>query len=101
MAVIHMAKNIKYAKDKWTANVEGKGEYWQERVNEAIKNDEFCKGIAEFLGVRSCSPVIAERWAKGVKGKASAYNEGVRGKGDKWARKYASKMAGVSPREED
>jgi len=92
---------IKNAKKKWEDKVEGKGAYWQKRVNEAIENDKFCTGVAEFLGVKSCSTEVAKSWQEGVKNKANAFNEGVKGKSGKWAKNYAEKMAGVSVREEE
>lgn len=59
------------------------------------KEDEFCRGVAEFLGVGSCNPEVLSAYREGIADvTASDFDAAVRGKEDKWAREYREKMAG-------
>jgi len=68
------------AKGKSTLEIAQKR--WEENTQE--KGEEYCSGIARFLGVLQCNPNVEK-----------AFTKGVRGKGSKWARNYREKMAGV------
>jgi len=92
----YMAKeksNLERASKKWTENTSGKN--WKAGVTG--KGGDFCEGVAEFLGVKSCNPETAKAWTEGVEGvSVEDFNAAVKGKGSKWARRYAEKMGGVA-----
>jgi hypothetical protein len=67
---------------KGKSTLESAQRKWEENTQE--KGEEYCEGLARFLGVKACNPAIEK-----------AFTEGVKGKGAKWARNYAKKMAGT------
>jgi hypothetical protein len=82
---------IETAKKKWARKV--KGEKWKRGVTG--KESEYCSGVAEFLGVGTCNPERAAAWREGVDSVSAAdFDKAVRGKEEKWARRYREKMAG-------
>jgi len=85
-----MAK-VELAKKKWERKV--KGDKWKKGVTG--KEDEFCRGVAEFLGVPTCNPDRMTAFREGVDAvTASDFDAAVKGKEEKWARRYKEKMAG-------
>jgi len=83
---------LETAKKKWARKV--KGEKWKAGVTG--KEDAFCKGIAEFLGTGTCNPEVMANYREGVAAVSAAdFDAAVRGKEEKWARRYREKMAGV------
>jgi hypothetical protein len=82
---------VELAKRKWVRKV--KGSKWKSGVTG--KEDEWCKGVAEFLGVSTCSPERLTAFREGIAGvSASDFDTAVRGKEEKWARRYREKMVG-------
>jgi hypothetical protein len=79
------------AKKKWKRKV--KGEKWKKGVTG--KENDFCEGIKEFLGVTSCNPDIVNAWRTGVEEvTASQFDHAVSGKEEKWFERYKEKMSG-------
>jgi hypothetical protein len=82
---------LEAAKKKWARKV--KGERWKAGVTG--KEDEYCKGVAEFLGVATCNPERLAAYREGIAATSAEYfDTRVRGKEEKWARRYKEKMAG-------
>jgi len=82
---------IETAKKKWARKV--KGDKWKKGVTG--KETDYCKGVAEFLGVRTCNPERSAAWREGVDAVSAAdFDKAVSGKEEKWASKYREKMAG-------
>jgi len=82
---------VELAKKKWVRKV--KGEKWKKGVTG--KEDEFCKGVAEFLGVGTCNPEVLQHYREGVAAVSAAdFDAAVKGKEEKWIRRYREKMAG-------
>jgi hypothetical protein len=78
------------AKRKWARKV--KGEKWKRGVTG--KESEYCSGVAAFLGVSTCNPERASAWREGVNAvSATDFDNAVRGKEEKWFRRYKEKMA--------
>jgi len=89
MAILATAKE-KYRR-KMT--VEKRGDVWKKMVTD--KSDEYCKGVARFLGVATCAPERASAFKAGVDAITAAdFNAAVEGKEEKWAARYKEKMAG-------
>jgi len=83
--------SLELAKKKWARKV--RGDRWKQGVTG--KEDSYCRGIAEFLGVATCNPIRMQRWREGVDAVSAAdFDAAVRGKEEKWARKYKEAMAG-------
>jgi hypothetical protein len=79
------------AKKKWKRKV--KGEKWKKNVTG--KENDFCEGIKEFLGVSTCNPDVVSNWREGVDNvSASDFDKSVSGKEEKWFNKYKEKMSG-------
>ena len=79
------------AKQKWRRKVTG--DRWKAGVSG--KADEYCSGIARFLGVSSCNPEIKERYRQGVDAvTAEMFNQAVAGKEEKWFENYKKAMVG-------
>ncbi|RLF78770.1 hypothetical protein DRN32_06320 [Thermococci archaeon] len=85
---------ITSAKKKWGAKMPLKGPAWKKGVETAIKGDHYSKGLKEFLEGREPNPEIVKMW-KEMTGKVTAedFASAVRGKEEKWARRYLSVMA--------
>lgn len=84
--------SVELAKKKWREKVSGAK--WKKGVTG--KEDEFCRGIAEFLGVATCNPDILEAYRSGVaRVSAEDFEAAIRGKEEKWLRRYREKMAGM------
>jgi hypothetical protein len=82
---------IELAKAKWARKV--KGEKWKRGVTG--KESEYCRGIAEFLGVGTCNPEKLNAYREGIAAvSASDFDAAVSGKQEKWARRYREAMAG-------
>lgn len=80
------------AKKKWRRKV--KGEKWKRGVTG--KEDEFCKGVAEFLGVPTCNPEVLQAYREGINAVSAAdFDRAVSGKEEKWLQRYREKMAGA------
>lgn len=79
------------AKQKWARKVSGSA--WKEGVKG--KDSAYCQGVADFLGVSSCSADKKSAWSSGVEAvSASDFDRAVSGKEDKWLRNYREEMAG-------
>ncbi|MCJ7816743.1 MAG: hypothetical protein MUP55_02695 [Candidatus Aenigmarchaeota archaeon] len=82
---------IKLAQGKWENKVNGTA--WKSGVTG--KGGDYCDGVAEFLGVSSCNPSVQSAFTRGVdRVSANDFDSAVKGKGSKWARRYAEKMGG-------
>ncbi|MEM4977394.1 MAG: hypothetical protein QXT64_08730, partial [Desulfurococcaceae archaeon] len=84
---------VELAKKKWARKV--KGEKWKQGVTG--KETAYCKGVAEFLGVKTCNPDRLTAYREGVAAVSAAdFDAAVRGKEEKWFERYKEKMAGQS-----
>jgi len=82
---------IELAKKKWARKV--KGERWKKGVTG--KESEYCKGVAEFLGVKTCNSERLQAYREGIADvSASDFDAAVKGKEERWAERYKEKMAG-------
>jgi len=82
---------VELAKKKYRRKV--KGEVWKKGVTG--KESEYCKGVAEFLGVSTCNPERLQAYREGIAEVSAAdFDAAVKGKEEKWARRYREKMAG-------
>jgi hypothetical protein len=82
---------VETAKKKWKLKV--KGERWKRGVTG--KGSEYCKGIADFLGVSTCKAERQSAYTAGVEAVSAAdFDKAVSGKEEKWERRYREKMAG-------
>jgi hypothetical protein len=82
---------IETAKKKWARKV--KGDKWKRGVTG--KESDFCSGVAEFLGVGTCNPDVLTAYREGIADVSAAdFDAAVRGKEEKWAKRYREKMAG-------
>jgi hypothetical protein len=80
---------IELAKRKWARKV--KGEKWKRGVTG--KESDYCKGVAEFLGVGTCNPERLQAYREGIAAvSADDFDAAVRGKEEKWADRYREKM---------
>ncbi|MHA1291101.1 MAG: hypothetical protein ACTSQJ_00365 [Promethearchaeota archaeon] len=76
------------AADKWERKTSGKGSAWKKGVEG--KSGVYAKEVCEFIGrdPSACSST-GSRWQSGVGAVTpEKFNERVRGKKDKWKRKY-------------
>jgi len=84
-----MAK-IDLSKEKWERKMANVGPRWKKRVTD--KKDAYKSGIETFTG-RPANPEKVELWAKGVEAVSpEEFQEAVKGKGEKWARRYLEAM---------
>jgi hypothetical protein len=82
---------IELAKKKWARKVTG--EKWKRGVTG--KESDYCKGVAEFLGVGTCNPEKLAAYREGIAAVSAAdFDAAVRGKQEKWATRYREAMAG-------
>jgi len=80
---------VALAKSKWARKV--KGSAWKAGVSG--KEAEFCKGVAEFLGVGTCKSMRAANYAAGTGAvTAGDFDSAVSGKQDRWERRYREAM---------
>jgi hypothetical protein len=85
---------IDLAMRKWEAKTAGKGSKWKRMVTG--KEDAFCKGVAEFIGVGSCAPDVLTSFREGVaRVGPEDYEAAVRGKAPKWRTRYVEAMSGA------
>jgi len=63
---------VAVAKEKWIRKTK-------------VASEDYCKGIADFLGVGSCNPYIKDKWSRRV-----GTTEGA----EAWERGYRARMAG-------
>ncbi len=86
-----MATKLELGKKKWVRKV--KGEKWKKGVTG--KENAFCEGVAKAAGKPTCNPEIAAEWRAGVDAVSAAdFDAAVRGKEDKWMRRWIEKMTG-------
>jgi len=84
---------IDLAARKWGEKMPQKGAAWKKGVTG--KETAYCKGVAEFIGVGTCNPERLEAYRAGVaRVSAEDFATAVRGKEEKWKRRYIEKMAG-------
>lgn len=95
-------KTIDEAKEKWDRQMKTAPRYWKSAVQEAVADDRFCKGIAEFIGTKTCNTDISEKWATRVGAVSEKdFANAVANKGAVWKKNYIRKMAGVRRGEEE
>jgi hypothetical protein len=84
---------IDLAEKKWARKMATAGPRWKAHVTG--KESAYCKGVAEFLGVATCSPEKMTAYREGV-GAVSAedFATAVRGKEAKWRARYTEAMVG-------
>ncbi len=90
-----MAKaKIDLAKEKWARKMTTTApDNWKRGVTG--KEDAYCRGVAEFIGVATCNPQRKEAWRLGVAAvSAEDFKAAVAGKEEKWKKRYIEKMAG-------
>ena len=86
-----MAGKIGLAQGKYARKTATMGTNWKRGVTG--KGGEYCKGVADFIGVKSCNKARESAWTSGVDAvSASDFGTAVRGKEDKWARRYREAM---------
>jgi len=85
---------IDLAEKKWGEKMPKKGAAWKKGVTG--KESDYCKGVAEFIGVSTCNPEKLQAWREGVaRVSAEDFAAAVRGKEHKWRRKYVEAMTGT------
>lgn len=95
-------KKIDEAKENWERQMKTAPKYWKSAVDEAIADDRFCKGIAEFVGVKKCNPIIGDKWKTRVGAVSEKdYEARVTGKGAVWKKNYIKKMIGGEGKREE
>ena len=83
---------IDYSAEKWNRKMANAGTKWKSRIDKAVANNNFEKGLSEYTG-QPANPVIVDNWKKGVSEVTAAdFQAAVQGKGDKWKRRYLEVM---------
>jgi hypothetical protein len=71
-----------------------KGERWKSGVTG--KGPDYCKGVAEFIGVGTCKSERERAYTEGVNAVTAAdFDAAIAGKEEKWARRYREKNVRV------
>lgn len=86
---------LKEAQAKWERKTARAGEKWKAGVSG--KASEYCKGLAEKLGVsyEACMANVGRSWTEGTEAVgASEFQSAIAGKGTKWAEKLRRGIEG-------